>query len=274
MSGIEKAFESWGESIRDVYSIIIKSPQEWNPDVWGLVNNINTVLTFVATSLLVMFFFLGFMKKVGDLREVKRPEVIVTSFIRLAIAVGFVSVSMQIMVSIFEIFQGMLRLIFAQSGFAFSMSVPKEISSALEDVSFFDEGGIEIALIGLILRLAVFIISILLIVIVWSRYLKLYLHFCVAGCFFSTFASESTQNIGFSFIKSFANVAFQAVIILLALMIYTRLLQSDHSEAISVIKGGDPASGLLIYSKQFFIGALVTLTLCKEGDSIASKMGL
>ncbi|MDY4060691.1 MAG: hypothetical protein SPI49_02135 [Eubacteriales bacterium] len=274
MSNLQHAFNSWTESLTKVYGIISISPQNWNPDVWAVVKTINAGLTATAASLLVMFFFIGYLKQASNLKEIKKLENVLSLLIRLAIAIGLVGASMDIMLWIFEIMQGILSTIFQSSSAVFNMTVPGKIEDALKDVDFLSTEGIEIAIIGLILRLTVFVISIILIVIVWGRFLNLYLHFAVAGCFLSTFASESTVHIGMAFLKSFVNVCFQAAIITLALVIYSKLISSNNSQAIELIKNGDIANGLLTYSKDFFVGALVTLALCKQGEQIASKMGL
>lgn len=274
MSNLQHAFNSWTESLTKVYGIISISPQNWNPDVWAVVKTINAGLTATAASLLVMFFFIGYLKQASNLKEIKKLENVLSLLIRLAIAIGLVGASMDIMLWIFEIMQGIFSTIFQSSSAVFNMTVPGKIEDALKDVDFLSTEGIEIAIIGLILRLTVFVISIILIVIVWGRFLNLYLHFAVAGCFLSTFASESTVHIGMAFLKSFVNVCFQAAIITLALVIYSKLISSNNSQAIELIKNGDIANGLLTYSKDFFVGALVTLALCKQGEQIASKMGL
>ena len=274
MSNLQHAFNSWTESLTRVYSIITVSPQNWNPDVWSIIKTINAGLSATAGSLLIMFFFIGYLKQASNLKEAKKLENVLSVLIKLAIAIGLVTSSMGIMLWIFKIMQGILGQIFSSASAVFSMTVPSKIEKALEDVDMLSAEGIEIGVIGLILRLTVFIISIILVVIVWGRYLNLYLHFAVAGCFLSTFASEGTTHIGVAFIKSFVNVCFQAVIITLALIIYSKLLSSTSSSAIRLIESGDIANGLLEYSKDFFIGALVTVALCKQGEQIASKMGL
>lgn len=272
MSGLEKAFNTWTETLNSVMGIISQSPQEWNADVWGVIKSINASLTFVASSLLVLFFFMGFLKSGIDLKEIKKPEVVISLFIKLAIAVTITSFSLDILINIFSVTQGIMATIAKSGSAVFNMTMPKVIADATEDVSFLKNP--EVSIIGLLLRIAIFIISIALEVIVWARYVKLYLHCAVAGCFFSTFASESTWNVGIAFIKSFLNVAFQAIIVILALIIYSKLISSNHTAAIEAVKNDKIADGLLLYSKDFFVGAILMLGICKGGTEIASKMGL
>ena len=56
---------------------------------------------------------------------------------------------------------------------------------------------------------------------VYGRFFKLYLYTAIAPVPLSTFAGEPTQNVGKSFIKSYAAVCLEGAIIVLACIIFS-----------------------------------------------------
>ena len=286
MSNLERAIEIWVEALQKILTLLLEHPENWDEDVWNIVLGVHNALTVVATALTVMFFLYGMSRKSINLTDLKRPEIWFTQFLRLGITVGVVAASMSLMKESFAVVQGILRTILGSAGtISFEMSAPEEVITAINNQGIIefhllgsDKGidftGLWVALYGLLSVVIIFVCAIMLLVITWGRFFNLYIHMAVAGIFLSSFASEHTQNIGVSFIRSWLNACFRAVIILLALIIYSELMQSDTSEAVQLITEGDVSGGMLLYMKEFLVGALVTIGICKAGDQIAQRWGL
>lgn len=274
MSNIERAFGIWVDTLNDVFATIFQSCNQWNPDIWQMIKDINAGLTLVGAALVPLFFLFGFIKSGMRLQDLRHPEAIFAPFIRLALSVGFLNASMTIMIYVFQILQGCMSKIAGYGSVNFHMSVPDEIAEALDDTSILSFDGIRVGIVGLLLMLAVYIMAIILLVIVWGRFLHLYIHCAVAPCFFACLSGEPTQHFMASFIKSYINVLFQGIVIVLALMIYSKLISSDHTAAIAAVNDGDSFGGIMLYAKDFLVGGLLTLAICKTSDQVASKMGL
>ena len=60
-----------------------------------------------------------------------------------------------------------------------------------------------------------------MIMTVYGRFFRLYLYTAIAPVPLSTFAGEPTQNVGKSFIKSYAAVCLEGAIIVLACIIFS-----------------------------------------------------
>lgn len=274
MSNIERAFKVWVDTLNDVFATIFQSCNQWNPDIWQMIKNINAAMTLVGAALVPLFFLVGFVKSGMRLQDLKHPEAIFAPFIRLVLSVGFLNASMTLMVYVFQILQGCMSKIAGYGSTSFTMSVPDEIAEALDDTSILSFDGIRVGIVGLLLMLVVYIMAIILLVLVWGRFLNLYIHCAVAPCFIACLSGEPTQHFTASFIKSYINVLFQGIVIVLALMIYSMLISSDHTEAIAAVNDGDSFGGIMLYAKDFLVGGLLTLVICKTSDHVASKMGL
>ena len=69
--------------------------------------------------------------------------------------------------------------------------------------------------------LFVWVLSFVMILSVYGRFFKMYMYTAIAPVPLSTFAGEPTQNIGKSFLKSYASVCMEGAIIVLACIIFS-----------------------------------------------------
>lgn len=91
--------------------------------------------------------------------------------------------------------------------------------TAIEDCGFFES--ISLWAVTLIGSLVITILSFIIIMSVYARFFKLYMYTTIAPVPLSAFAGESTQQIGKSFLKSYAAVCLEEAIILLACIIFS-----------------------------------------------------
>lgn len=285
MSNIERAISMWREAIEKIWQLLTESPASWNSDVYGVISNIHAAFNSAATALVVMFFLYGLTRKSINLQDYKRPEVFFSQFIRLGIVTGVVAGSFTLLEAAFEVVQSMLSVVKGSAKLDVSaITLPQEIETALNNTNMIeihpfssdkiDLSGIKVALFGLIAMVVIFVCSIMLLVIVYGRLINLYLHMAVSGIFLSTFAAEQTQGIGAAFIKSWLNSCLRALVMILAVFIYSKLISSDSSEAVKLVTAGDVTGGLMLYMKEFLVFAFITISVCKAGDQIVQRWGL
>ena len=94
-----------------------------------------------------------------------------------------------------------------------------EIVTAVEDCGFFES--IPLWAVTLIGGLFITVLSFIMIMTVYGRFFKLYLYTTIAPIPLSSFAGEPSQNVGKSFIKSYAAVCLEGAIIVLACIIFS-----------------------------------------------------
>ena len=157
----------------------------------------------------------------GSFAETKRPETAVKLFIRFALAKGIVTYGLELMMALFKIVQGVIATIMNAAGIgtAQKMALPDEIVNAVENCGFFES--IPLWAVTLIGGLFITVLSFIMILTVYGRFFKLYLYTAIAPIPLSTFAGEPTQNIGKSFLKSYAAVCLEGAIIVLACVIFS-----------------------------------------------------
>ncbi len=270
MSNIEQAFSVWEESLVTSYDMLFSSPEEWNSDVWDLVKNLNATMVIIGAALLGLMFMIGICKQMTDIKQLRQLEFWVGPLFRLILAELAMVWSLELLMTIFSVCQGLMSKIGRIQTDSYDISIPGAVIQAFEDTSIWQDLGIGI--IGLLVLILCLVQAITLLVTIWGRFLRLYLYTAVAPIFIAFGAGEATGGAAVTFIKSWVNVCMQGVIMMLALVIYAKLIVSDNSTAIAMIENGETFGGIMRYVRDFTIGAMVTVGLCRGSDQIVSKM--
>ena len=190
----------------------------------------------------------------------KKPEHAVKLFVRFAVAKGVVTYGMELMSALFRIIQGVVSTIMGAAGFGSAQQtvLPQEIVTAVEDCGFFES--IPLWAVTLIGGLFVTVLSFVMILSVYGRFFRLYLYTAIAPVPLSSFAGEPSQQVGKSFIKSYAAVCLEGAIIVLACIIFSVFAASPP------VVDPDAAAVTMVWS---YVGELVFNMLILVG---AEKM--
>ena len=128
--------------------------------------------------------------------------------------------------ALFNIIQGVTSTIMQTAGFGSTEDtvLPYEIIEAVEDCGFFES--IPLWAVTLIGGLFITVLSFIMIMSVYGRFFRLYLYTTIAPIPLSSFAGEPSQNIGRSFLKSYAAVCLEGAIVVLACIIFSLFASS------------------------------------------------
>ena len=186
-----------------------------------MILSINDGLKAIGYALLVIFFVMGVVKTCGSFTELRKLEQVLKCFVRFALAEAAVSHGMELMTALFTVGQGMVTTIMDASGMAgLSASVlPNEMVSIIEDVGFLDS--IPLWAITLLGSLFIWVLSLVMILTVYSRFFKLYMATAIAPIPMASFAGQPSSSIGIAFIKSYAAICLEGCVIVLACVIFS-----------------------------------------------------
>lgn len=227
VQNLENALDTWNEKLAEIWQLITQSPTEFKGGtIWNVMVNIHGAVQAIGLALLVLFFVVGVMKTCGSFAELKKPEHAIKVFIRFALAKGAVTYGLELMMALFNIVQGLISTIMRSSGMggATTTVLPGSIVTAVENCGFFES--IPLWAVTLIGGLFITVLSFIMIMTVYGRFFKLYLYTAIAPVPLSTFAGEPSQNVGKSFIKSYAAVCLEGAIIVLACIIFSLFASS------------------------------------------------
>ena len=269
VQNLQNALETWNEKLAEIWQILTQSPEEFKGGaIWDVIVNIHGALQAIGYALLVLFFVVGVVKVCGSFAEVKKPEHAVRMFIRFALSKGSITYGMELMVAFFNIVQGIISTIMESAGFgeAEETVLPPEIVEAVEDCGFLES--IPLWAVTLIGSLFITILSFIMIMSVYGRFFRLYLYAAIAPVPLSTFAGEPSQNVGKSFIKSYAAVCLEGAIIVLACIIFSLFAASPPA----VDPNAAAVTQVWSYVGELLFNMLVLVGAVKMADRVVREM--
>ncbi len=269
VQNLVNALETWNSKLAEIWQIITQSPETFKGgDIWNVIVAINGALQAIGYALLVLFFAVGVVKTCGSFVEVKKPENALKLFIRFAIAKGVITYGLELMMAFFEIIQGVMSTIMNAAGFGQPQqtALPEEIVTAVEDCGFFES--IPLWAVTLIGGLFITVLSFIMIMSVYGRFFRLYLYTAIAPVPLASFAGEPTQNVGKSFMKSYAAVCLEGAIIVLACIIFSVFAASPP------VVDADEAAVTMVWSYigELIFNMLVLVGAVKMADRVVREM--
>ena len=269
VQNLQNALDTWNSKLAEIWQILTQSPENFKGGgIWQVIVQIHGALQAIGYALLVLFFVVGVVKTCGSFTEVKRPEHALKIFIRFAIAKGVVTYGLELMMALFNIIQGVTSTIMQTAGFGSTEDtvLPDEIIEAVEDCGFFES--IPLWAVTLIGGLFITVLSFIMIMSVYGRFFRLYLYTAIAPISLSSFAGEPSQNIGRSFLKSYAAVCLEGAIVVLACIIFSLFASSPP------VVDPDAAAVTMVWSYigELIFNMLVLVGAVKMSDRVVREM--
>ncbi len=269
VQNLQNALNTWNSKLAEIWQILTQSPETFKGGgIWKVIVQIHGALQAIGYALLVLFFVVGVVKTCGSFTEVKRPEHALKIFIRFAIAKGVVTYGLELMMALFNIVQGVTSTIMKTAGFGSTEDtvLPDEIIKAVEDCGFFES--IPLWAVTLIGGLFITVLSFIMIMSVYGRFFRLYLYTAIAPIPLSSFAGEPSQNIGRSFLKSYAAVCLEGAIVVLACIIFSLFASSPP------VVDPDAAAVTMVWSYigELIFNMLVLVGAVKMSDRVVREM--
>ena len=269
VQNLQNALDTWNSKLAEIWQILTQSPETFKGGgIWQVIVQIHGALQAIGYALLVLFFVVGVVKTCGSFTEVKRPEHVLKIFIRFALAKGVVTYGLELMMALFNIVQGVTSTIMKTAGFGSTEDtvLPDEIIKAVEDCGFFES--IPLWAVTLIGGLFITVLSFIMIMSVYGRFFRLYLYTAIAPIPLSSFAGEPSQNIGRSFLKSYAAVCLEGAIVVLACIIFSLFASSPP------VVNSDAAAVTMVWSYigELIFNMLVLVGAVKMSDRVVREM--
>lgn len=269
VGNLDFSLEKWNNYLSQIWDLITKSPTEFRGGtIWTVIQDVYGALQAIGLALLVLFFVVGVAKTCGSFTEVKKPEHALKLFIRFALAKGVVTYGMELMMALFNIIQGVINTIMTAAGFGSAPEtiLPDEIITAIKDCSFWES--IPLWAVTLIGCLVIIVLSFILIMSVYGRFFKLYLYTAIAPIPLSSFAGEPSQNIGKSFLKSYAAVCMEGAVIVLGCVIFSAFAASPPV----VDTTAAPVTMVWSYIAELIFNMLILVGTVKMADHVVREM--
>ena len=260
VDNLNSALETWNGKLAEIWTLISTTPENFKGGtVWTVIQNINGALQAIGCALLVLFFVMGVVKTCGSFTELKKPEMVFKCFIRFVLAQAAVTHGMELMSALFKIAQGMISTIMTSSGLSAltATTLPSEMVTIIEDVGFLES--IPLWAITLLGSLFIWVLSLVMILTVYSRFFKLYMATAIAPIPMASFAGQPSSSIGIAFLKSYAAICLEGCVIVLACVIFSAFASSPPAIADDTLAAATIVwnyVGELIFNMLVLVGAI------------------
>ena len=260
VDNINSALNTWNDKLAEIWTLVSTSPENFKGGgIWDVILNINDGLKAVGYALLVLFFVMGIVKTCGSFAEMRKPEQVFKCFIRFVFAQAAVTWGLELMMALFGVAQGMVTTIMDSSGMTVTSaaSLPSEMVSIIEDVGFVES--IPLCAITLLGSLFIWVLSLVMILTVYSRFFKLYLATAIAPVPLASFAGQPSSSIGVAFLKSYAAICLEGCVIVLACVIFSAFASTPPAIADDSLAAATVVwnyIGEVIFNMLVFVGAI------------------
>lgn len=269
VQNLERSLNIWNSKLAEIWALITQRPEAFRGGaVWPVIQAIHGALQAIGYALLVLFFLIGVIRTCGSLTEIKRPEQALKLFIRFAITKGLITHGMELLLALMNIIQGVISTVMGTGGLANMQEavLPPEIITAVEDCNFLES--IPLWAVTLIGCLVIWVLSFVMILSVYGRFFRLYMYTAIAPIPLASFAGQPSENVGRSFIRSYAAVCLEGAVIVLACLIFSAMASAQPS----VDTSAAPAAMIWSYMGELIFNMLILVGTVKMSDRVVKEM--
>lgn len=259
-------FAFWNNQVSLVFALLGQSPTAFKDGKpWDVIEGLEPVFVAVGSSLVVLFFVIGFCSESIDIREEMRFEVILRILIRLGLAEYLVANNVTIMKAFFKSVGALVGLI--AEGDRIELKVATEQADVIKNLGFGES--LIMLILASLLSIIVIICGFFLIYTVYFRFLKLLVIVPLGSIAFSTMSGNRVvAHTCATYCKYFLSVCFEAVTMALAIVVCNAFINAGLPSFF-----GDYAdwTKTLIYLCEMTFTVALTVGSVKGAQSLTSK---
>ena len=264
---LEVVFGFWNNQINLVFSMLGQTPMAFKGgSPWFVIQGIQPVFVAVGSSLVVLFFVIGFCSESVDIKEEMRFEVILRMLIKLALTEWFVANYITIMKAVFTSVGNLVGLL--SSGTTYQMSIDSTQADIIRDLGFGES--LVMLILTALLAIIIIICGFFIIYTVYFRFLKILIIIPMGALAFSTMGGNKTvSNTVVTYCKYFLSTVLEAVTMALAIIVCNAFVNAGLP---SFTSGYAAWAQTLIYLCEMTFTIAMTVGSVKGAQSLTSKM--
>lgn len=225
---LEIVFGFWDNQVNLVFSLLGQSPVDFKGGgPWGIVAGVEPIFVAVGSSLVVLFFVIGFCSESVDVREEMRLEVVLRLLIRLAVAEWLVANNVTIMKAFFKSIGNWVSML-ASSQFS-TLTIDSTQADIIKNMGFGES--LIMLILAALLSIIIIICGFFMIYTVYFRFLRILVIVPMGAIALATLAgNRNVSNTAVSYMKYFLAVVFEAVTMALAIMLCNEFINAGLPE--------------------------------------------
>ena len=254
----------WNDKVSLVFELLGQSPTEFKDGgPWEVISNIEPIFVAVGSSLVVLFFVIGFCSESIDVKEEIRFETVLRMLMRLSISEWLVANNVTIMKAFFESIGALVGLI-TNSGSP-KLKIPNEQQEIIEGLGFGES--LLMMILAVIIALVIIFCGFMLIYTVYFRFLKILVIVPFGAIAFST--TSGNRMVSHTAVTYFLAVLLEAVTMALAIIVCNAFLSAGLPSFTSDYADWTKA---LMYMCELTFGVAMTVGSVKGAQELTTKM--
>lgn len=257
----------WNDKIALVFELLGQSPTEFKGGgPWRVISDIEPIFVGVGSSLVVLFFVIGFCSQSIDVKEEIRFETVLRMLMRLGIAEWLVANNVTIMKAFFQSVGTLVGLI-TNSGTT-KLKIPQEQQDIIEGLGFGES--LLMMILAVIIALVIIFCGFMIVYTVYFRFLKILVIVPFGAIAFSTTSgNRMVSHTAVTYAKHFLAVLLEAVTMALAIIVCNAFLNAGLPTFTSDYADWTKA---LMYMCELTFSVAMTVGSVKGAQSLTSKM--
>jgi hypothetical protein len=229
-TNLTNMFTDVNERTADIATQVGKTPQGWNSSIFsmiqGLSENVIVPIAGIIITMVLCYELISMLTERNNLHDVD-TWMFFKYFIKMWIAVYLVSNTFTIVMAIFDVGQSVVNSAATYITGTAAIDVTEmldKVSTAMETMEVPELAmlAIETALVSLCMK----ILSVFIMVTLYSRMIEIYLYSSIAPIPFATMANREWGQIGNNYLRGLLALGFQGFFIMVCVAIYTILVAS------------------------------------------------
>jgi hypothetical protein len=263
---LNMVFGFWNHQVSLVFALLGESPVEFKGGgPWEVVSEIEPIFVAVGSSLVVLFFVIGFCSESVDIKEEMRFEVVLRMLMRLGLSQWFVANNVTVMKAFFTSVGNLVGLLSA--GNTTELKIASEQADIIKNLGFGES--LIMLILAALLSIIIIICGFFLIYTVYFRFMKLLIIVPLGAVAYSTMGgNRMVAHTAVTYSKYFLSVVLEAVVMALAIILCNALINSGLPSFT-----GDYAdwAKTLIYLCEMTFTIALTVGTVKGAQSLAGK---
>ena len=264
---LEMVFGFWNNQTSLVFSMLAQSPVTFKGgSPWAIIESINPIFVSVGSSLVVLFFVIGFCSESVDVREEMRFEVILRLLIRLGLAEWFVINNITITKAVFQTVGNLVSIL--SIGTENSLMIDSTQADIIRNLGFGES--LIMLILASLLSIIIIVCGFFMLYTVYFRFLRILIVIPLGALAFSTMGGNRTvSHTVVAYSKYFLSVCFEAVTMVLAIMMCNAFINAG----LPAFTGGYADwTKTLIYLCEMTFSIALTVGCVKGAQSLTSKV--
>ena len=263
---LEAMFGFWNNQISLVFAMLGQSPVSFKGGgPWAVIEGIEPIFVAVGSSLVVLFFVIGFCSESIDVKDEMRFESILRMLIRLGLAEWFVANNVTIMKAFFTSIGNLVGLISA--GTTTQLAIDSAQADVIKELGFGES--LVMLILTALLAIIIIICGFFIIYTVYFRFLKILVVVPFGALAFSTVSgNRMVSHSAVSYAKYFLSIVLEAVTMALAIIVCNAFLNAGLPTFTSDYADWTKA---LMYMCELTFSVAMTVGAVKGAQGLTSK---